>query len=343
MVEDVVRALRKLKLLDNSLEFGHEGESIVIPLAREPSDSEAKGLLARHKDLKIQQALLAEKGTAPKNLQEALRGQVKRDLIPSIPRSFDIIGDIAVVDLPDELGKLSSTIGSGILQINPNLRLVLAKSGKVSGTFRTRDFEVIAGAGSTETVYREFGCLYHLDVATVYFNPRLSHERIRVASQVRDGERVIDMFAGVGPYSILIAKKQPRAKVCSIDINPEAIKYLKENALLNQVAERLIPVLGDAKDIIARDHRGVASRVIMNLPADAMTFLPAAVQALREEGGILHYYAFAERNESLASMKEAVRSLIESQGRKVTAFSHAKAIKEVAPNRVQIAVDVLVK
>ena len=104
-------------------------------------------------------------------------------------------------------------IGEGIMEINPHLRLVLRKSGQVSGTFRTREYEAIAGEGDSETVHEEFSCLFRLDVTKVYFNPRLSHERMRVARQIKEGERVLDMFAGVGPYSILIAKTQRDSQI----------------------------------------------------------------------------------------------------------------------------------
>jgi len=226
--------------------------------------------------------------------------------------------------------------------MDSHVRLVLRKSGEIAGTFRTRSLEAIAGTGNTETTHREFSCLYQLDVANAYFNPRLSHERLRVARQVKENECVLDMFAGVGPYSILIAKTHKGCEVHSIDINPDAFRYLKYNIMLNRVADRVIPLFGDARQLVEKDLRGRANRVIMNLPSDSSRFLEVALQALKEQGGVIHYYAFASRKDSVLEITKDVRSIIERHGRVVRSFPFSEIIKEVAPNRVQVAMDVLV-
>jgi len=343
MVEETLRILRKAQLVDSSLEFSRTQDLVAIPLLHEPSDQEAVMLSRSLRTADFQQILFAERKTEFRDLQETVRGRVPVNLYSSLPRSFDVIGDIVVVDLPEELQSIASTVGHAILELYPQLRLVLRKSSRVSGIFRTRTFQVIAGSGSTETIYREFGCAFRLDVAAVYFNPRLSHERMRVAKQVERSEILVDMFAGVGPYSVLTAKLQPEARVYSVDINPTALKYLNENVFLNGVADRVIPILGDARELAATSLRGAASRVVMNLPSEAQRFLSAAAQVLKAQGGIIHYYTFASRNESVTTVEDEIQSEIERQGRKVEAFTYGKMIKEVAPNRVQFAVDALVK
>ena len=180
-------------------------------------------------------------------------------------------------------------------------------------------------------------------MTTAYFNPRLSHERMRVAREVEEGEQVLDMFAGVGPYSILIAKTQRTSKVYSVDINPEAFTYLEDNILLNQVADRVVPLLGDSGKLAVGDLRGTANRVIMNLPSESTKFLDAAVQALGEDGGVIHYYAFAPRSDNMDEIKRSISSRIERQGKTVDSFTFSNIIKEVAPNRVQIAIDVAIR
>ncbi len=343
MVEDALRLLRKLQLLNYGYEFHRTERSVLVPLLREPSDAERTLIRGRLGDIKIQQALFTEAIVKPRKLHDYFRGQVPNDLISKIPRSFDIIGDIAILELPRELESFSSAIGNGLLKVNPHLRLVLKKSSDIAGTFRTRKFEVIAGVGSTETFYNEFSCRFHLDVATVYFNPRLAHERMRVARQVEGEECVADMFAGVGPYSILIAKQKPESKVYSVDINPAAIKYLKENALTNGVADRVIPMLGDAMQLAGKELRGIANRIVMNLPSEAKKYMGAAAQILKKEGAITQFYTFAGRNESVEIIRESFRSAVQRQNRKVESFRFCKVIKEVASSRVQLAVDAFVK
>jgi tRNA (guanine37-N1)-methyltransferase len=334
--------MRKLKLVDNTLELTRTNDAVLIPLVAEPSRDHVNEIKQQFADVQISQHYFEEIGAKLRNLVETVRSDVPQNLLPSVPSSFDIIGDIAIVELPDQLTAFSSAIGVGIMKINPHVRLVLRKLGEVSGTFRTRKFEEIAGTGSTETIHKEFDCTFHLNVAGVYFNPRLSHERMRVAKQVKQNERVLDMFAGVGPYSILIAKTQRTAKVYAVDLNPEAFKYLRHNTLLNRVADRVFCALGDAAQLATTDLRETANRVIMNLPSDSTRFLAAAVAALKRDGGIIHYYAFASRDSNLEQIKEEVQSAIHAQGRTVRSFTFSEIIKEVAPSRVQVALDVLV-
>jgi tRNA (guanine37-N1)-methyltransferase len=335
--------MRSLKLDDGTLKLSRTGEIVFIPLVREPSAEDVCNVKAQYADAQFTQALFEERVMRPRNLAESLRGKIPDALLPSLPRSYDIIGEIGIVELFGELAQFSSIIGEGIMEINPHLRLVLRKSGQVSGTFRTREYETIAGEGDTETVHEEFSCLFCLDVTKVYFNPRLSHERMRVASQIKEGESVLDMFAGVGPYSILVAKTQRNSQIYSADINPEAFSYLKHNILLNRVADRVIPFLGDAGQLTETDLRGKVNRVIMNLPSESNRFLFAAVQALKQDAGIIHYYTFASRSDDLDQIRQSLRSTIEQCGRTVESFAFSDTIKEVAPNRVQIGMDIVVR
>jgi len=254
---------------------------------------------------------------------------------------MDLIGDIAIIELPEELEKYGKAIGEAIMHVHRNIRLVLAKIGPVSGEYRIRSFKVLAGSGGTETMHKEHGCIYYLDVTKVYFSPRLSYERWRVANQVSEGEIVIDMFAGVGPFSILIAKMHKNVKVYAIDINPEAIKYLKINIKANKVERKVFPIHGDAAEVIRKKLIGVGDRVIMNLPEKALEYIDAACKALKDEEGVIHYYEFS--SESLNETSKRVISAIEKSGRRVLRVLQVRRVKAVAPYKWQVAVDVLVK
>jgi len=177
----------------------------------------------------------------------------------------------------------------------------LKKTSAVSGDYRVREHKKIAGKGSTITTYKEHGCTYIFDVAKVFFTPRLSTERQIVAKQIKPKEVIVDMFAGVGPFAVLIAKKQPLVKkIYAIDINPDAVSALKDNIILNKVQDRIEAIEGDATKIVDEQLEGVADRVIMNLPKTDKDFLPWAVKALKEKGTI-HFYTFASTEEDVKS------------------------------------------
>ena len=335
--------LHKMKLKLDGFQLSESSGTVGIPLTHSPSPQEETILRTELETFQIREASFHATSLRPRNLQEALRGKVPPHLASQLPRSFDVIGDIAIIEFPSAVEPYSVGVGNAVLQANPHVRLVLKKSGDVNGAFRTRPLQPLTGSGGTETIHKEFGCIYRLDVSSVYFNPRLAHERLRVAKQVMQGEVVVDMFAGVGPYSVLIAKLQPDSKVYSNDLNPSAINYLKENVLANDAADRVIPLLGDARDLSRRGLFNVADRVIMNLPSEALHYLDAAGQILRERGGVIHFYEFAERGANLNLVKEEFQAAIEAGHRGVKSYNYVNVIREVAPNKIQVAIDALIQ
>lgn len=257
----------------------------------------------------------------------------------SLPRALDIVGDIAIIEIPAELKAHERLIGEAILTVHKNVRTVLAKAGAVSGTYRLREFEVVAGENKTATLHKEYGCKYHFDIAKAYFSPRLSQEHKRVASLVKKSETVVDLFAGVGPFSVLIAKNNAEAKVYAVDINPEAIEFLERNIRLNRVENRVIPIQGDARRAVEERLMGVADRVVMNLPGKAIEFVDTACRAIKPAGGMVHYYAFIRLPDSLENMQLCFSEAVEKTGRKVDAFLFAKTIRETAPYEWQVVLD----
>ena len=339
--QHIIRLLKKMELRDRAFEIIRRNGHLVIPIKRDLSIAELTEISGSSSRAKVVEEEFMTSSQRPRDLREAIGRALPSDIADQLPRSYDVVGDIGILELNDELQAFSKIIANGLMNLNPHLRLVVREVEKTSGQYRTRGIEVIAGSGSTETVHFEFSSKFHLDVASVYFNPRLSHERMRVASQVMGGEVVVDMFAGVGTYSILIAKMQSRARVFSIDLNPAAYKYLQENIFVNKVADKVTPLLGDSREVASK-LPGIADRVIMNLPSDSQTFLGAAAKFLRKSGGILHFYCFGSRSEELQNLSDSFQDEIESYGRRVASFSFLQAIKEVAPNRVQVALDAII-
>jgi len=330
----------KLGLLDKSLEIQRNEDNLYIPLIKQPKENELTTLKSQLSNYQLNSRLLFEKQIPHETFTQVLENKMPPHLLKSLPQALDIIGDIAVLEIPPELGIYENVIGEAILQTHRNIRTVLAKAGAINGIYRVREYTFIAGEHKTKTVHKEFGCQYHVDVAKAYFSPRLSHEHERVALLVQSGETVVDLFAGVGPFSVLIAKKNSKVKVYAIDINPEAFELLKLNVRVNRVENRVFPILGDGRQISATSLKGIADRVIMNLPETAIEFLDAACQAIKPQGGIIHFYAFVRLPDSIENLKLAFSKAVESNGRKVETFLYTKSIRETAPYESQIVLDV---
>jgi tRNA (guanine37-N1)-methyltransferase len=217
---------------------------------------------------------------------------VPEELRDRLPSSFDVVGSIAVVKMSEEALPHARDIGKAIMATQKSVKTVCLDSGVVD-EHRTRSVKVIAGEKTTETAHREYGLVFRMDIAKVFFSPRLSTERETVADQVQPGEVVVDMFAGIGPFSLMIARSRSPKVVYAIDVNPDAVRYLEENIRLNK-AGSVVPILGDARDEIAKLE--TADRIIMNLPHHAWDFLPDAVRALRP-GGTVHYFEIMEEDD----------------------------------------------
>jgi tRNA (guanine37-N1)-methyltransferase len=243
--------------------------------------------------------------------------------------SFEVVGDIAVVDQKE---KDIDNVAYALLSVYKHLKSVITPISDVEGEFRTRRFRCVAGTPGTATVHRENGLRYRVDLEKAYFSPRLSTERLRIARQVKPSEFVLDMFAGVGPFALLLAKMG--ARVAAIDKNPSAVKCLRENVALNKVSG--VEVLeGDAASLALR-YKGMADHVIMNLPHSASQFLVPAIRAARN-GGIIHYYAFAPEDDLYRDL-----SLLEKAASDVGGgvdVLYKGAVRSYAPRVYNIVVD----
>lgn len=338
--EKVRQLLKQISLIDIGQAITRDERYIVFPLVREPSlqewnlirdlDSEAIAETADRKN--------AERKIHPHSVIDALRGSVDPNLLERVKHSFDIVGNIAVIEVPEELASLKKSIGEGLIKVHKNVKTVLCKSGAVDGKFRVRDYELVAGEKRTETVYTEHGCRFMLDVTKVYFSPRLATEHMRVSSLASASEIVVDMFAGIGPFSILIARKKG-AQVYSVDANPDAIKYLKTNCMLNKVENLVHPMLGDARELVPKKLEAMADRIIMNLPSESLEFIDVACLALKTEGGVIHCYQFQTAPDPIGKAVEALRVKIEMTNRKLRRVSEARLVKSVAPHEWHVVVD----
>jgi tRNA (guanine37-N1)-methyltransferase len=252
--------------------------------------------------------------------------------------SFDTIGDIAVVEIARGLAKKERRLASLLLKSQPNIKVVAKKQGGHVGTYRRQPLKVIGGEKRLVTTHKESGCLFRLDVAKCYFSPRLAGERMRLARQVRHGEDVLVLFAGVAPFSIIIARHSRPRLVDSVELNPVSHKYAVENIALNKVAQAVRPVKADAARFLSR--KGSYDRIVLAWPGRAQPYLVHSLKQLRKRG-VLHYYDFAGED-TLADAAEKVRQACRKAGRLcVVRGVHVCGQKE--PRVVRVCVDAEVR
>jgi len=270
-------------------------------------------------------------------LKEYLKGKIPDEYISLVKRSYDIIGDIAVLEIPKELEKYEKIIAEGILKIHKNVKVVCKKAGKVEGEFRVRKVEVILGEKRTWTIHKENGLKFKLDISKVFYTPRLANDRLRVAKQVKEGELVADLFAGVGPYAILIAKLQPKCKVIAIDKNPFAYKFLVENIKLNKV-NNIEAYCGDCREVVKElNLYGKVDRVIMHRPKIDDNFYDMAF-LVPKKGGVVHYYTFLHEKEfpdkGIKDLKKAAKEF-----NKEIEIINAVRLNEIAPRLFRAVIE----
>ncbi|MGA9187221.1 MAG: class I SAM-dependent methyltransferase family protein [Methanosarcina sp.] len=319
--EPVRRMLLELEILDNSVKIGADEKFLYLPLTRESAADELK-VFPDKIELTESDFELHEKKPVPE------------DLLGFSP-TYEIIGDIALLEDSDLDSQKASKIANVLLRTQPNIKTVLKPLTPVIGEFRVREFEVVAGEPRTETVHREYSCRYKVDLARAYFTPRLSTERSRILSWVMKGDTVVDMFAGVGPYSILIAKSNKPSKVVAIDKNPDAVRYLRENIILNS-AKNIEAIEGDAREE-AKKFAVTADHVIMNLPHNAHEFLDPAV-LLTKPGGIIHYYGMAHEDDLFESFIKLIRAAAEREGRQVEVLEK-RVVRSYAPHQYNVCIE----
>lgn len=267
----------------------------------------------------------------PKDTDYRQLVKVPEDLRDLLPVSFNIIGDVAIVRLEGELTPYSKDIGEAMMRTFPRLRVIAMDKG-VKGELRVRDLHIMAGGDTSETVHMEYGIKLLIDPSKAYFNPRLANERKRIATLVKDGETVVDMFAGVGPFSIMIAKYARPEVIFAMDLNHDAIEYMKKNIELNKVTN-IVP-MEDASELIFEVP--CADRIVMNLPHSAFDFFADALTRLKL-GGTIHIYTICE-NEDIEAI--LLRQVIIARGMGIKlCIDRQEALKTYSPSMSVFSAD----
>jgi len=304
--EEARRHVIKLGLYDYSRRVVRDADYVLIPVLEKPGP-----------EYEVVEAVLPPAAE-------------KKVLAPRF--SYDILGSVAIINDLNMSLERAAVVAGEIIARHKAVKTVLLKRGEVSGDERVARYIVVAGEPETETLYRESGCLFRLDPTKVFFSPRLAGERLRVASQIGREERVLDMFAGVGPFSIVIARKHPDATIYAVEKNPEAYKYLCINVEINKLVGRVTPIHGDAAQVVPALTTKF-NRIVMNLPHLSLRYLPTAVVALENHGKI-HLYTLEGRDD-----EKVVEETLATIGGLELVFN--RVVKEHSPKSVIKVYDIV--
>ena len=234
------------------------------------------------------------------SFKEILDSKLTKQQLLLVPRSYDVIGKIAIFsNFPEELKNKEKIIGNALIESNKNIETVAKKTSNIYGKYRVRKLKIIAGKKKKETIHKEHKVQVKLDVEKCYFTPRLNTERLRIASLVRKNENILVMFSGVSIYNLVIAKNSKAKEIYGIEINPTAHKYALENLKLNK-NNNIKLFLGDVKKIIPKLNKKF-DRIIMPLPTSSQDYLTDAFKVAKK-GTIVHIYTF-----NLEEIKEILK------------------------------------
>ena len=230
----------------------------------------------------------------PTTLKAALESILTKEELKYLIRAYDIVGDIAIMTIPDELVHKEKEIADVLLSLHKNINVVCKRDSIHGGEFRTQKLTILAGEDRKETMHKENRCTLYLNPETCYFSARSGTERKRIASLVRPGEDILVMFSGVCPFPLVISKNSDANEIVAIEKNPDAHAYALKNIKKNK-AENIRAICGDVHEVIPTLQRRF-DRVIMPLPKTGQDFLELAIDIL-EPRGTIHFYDFQDADE----------------------------------------------
>ena len=353
-------ALREKGVFCGQYEVGREGAFVYLPIR-----TSGKEWAARSGFGPVVKKTLSTAEKRPKSLREELKTVLSEAELEHLLSSFDVIGDIAMVEIGAELEPKQALVAKAVMRLYPHVKTVVKKTEGTGGPYRIRPVEVIAGEKRTRTISKENGLSLAVDLNKAYYNPRMASERMRVVEQIgkeKTGENVLVLFAGVGPYAILAEKKTPvdakPAKIIAIELNPDAVEMMKENLVLNK-CKKIEVIEGDVAEILLQPRfHSFADRIIMPHPTESLRFLPAALAAAKaperlgapsargptiaaKEGAIIHLYAFGPAEKPMEDVWGEAREIAAKRGYSLILRAW-RAVQTYSPTLVQVVLDLQV-
>lgn len=355
-LRDLNRFFRNKQVLDKRIKVLYEDEMVLFPLINDDVVIESffNEFVKKLNIAIVKRIPIVKSDYQPKTIEEVLGEDLSKEMMDFIPKSYDIIGNIAIIEfnsLPSTYREvkehLKIKISEALMEVNKSVKTVFEKQSKIKNIYRLRELKLLAGIDNTETIYKENHCIFKLDVKTTFFTPRLVFERNRIAlGAINPSETIADLFAGVGPFSIQIVRNH-HVLVYGFDANPESIRYLKENIILNDLQGEIFPYNIDVKELINPSNtignvlKGKIDRVIMNLPERSLDYLDVALYLLKTEG-IIHIYQFCEKPNSIEKAIFNLKSSLKEFNRKIKKVISAKVVKAYSPKAELVVIDIIV-
>lgn len=352
----IIKKLQAVNVIDPNFKIHSRDESIFIPLKQKMENLsdllngyEFK-IFAAHKN---DENLKDRKFTHSKSLKETLKMIIPSEYHNLLPRAFDIIGNIAIIELNRKeqtpLRPYINKIGQTLLENHPNIKSVYEKASDIEGIYRTRKFDLITGINNTETIHKENFSKFHVDIEQTFFSPRLAYERQRVANldaKFNLNGIIWDVFCGVGPFVIQISKQDPKSQCIGTDINCRAIELAIKNMELNKIGGKIEFYCQDIKEIstfptFTNLHHNI-SRFIMNLPEKSIQFLKYLIPFIKKDGSLLHIYQFNNKNNPIQEAKEIFEKEMCYSGIRLKEYKFSKIVKAYSPNNVMTVLDVII-
>ncbi|MFX0057669.1 MAG: class I SAM-dependent methyltransferase family protein [Candidatus Hodarchaeota archaeon] len=291
-----------------------------------------------------------------KTIEDALRNTLPEEIINLAPKSYDIVGKIAIIEFDHinqlnfvESDKIKREIAKAVIEVNKSVNSVYEKKSEIKGNFRLRELNLLFGEDSSETLYKENNCSFKLDIKKTYFTPRLVYERRRISSlDIKKGELIIDLFAGVGPISVQIAKNHD-VRIYSFDMNPYAYKYLVENIKINKLRGKIYPFNINVRKLIEPSNKlGIelkskVDRIIMNLPEKSNKYIDIACFLLKQNTGVLHFYKFCEKPNSIKNALINLEVKLKEIHLSINKILGSRIVKAFSPKLDLVVVDLTIK
>jgi len=253
-----------------------------------------------------------------------------------LPAGFQRVGHVVILNLRPKVVSLAPKLAKLLLDEYKYVKTVCLREDSVQGELREPNVRWIAGDKNTIATHTENGCKYRFDVTKVMFSKGNLSERARIPPLVKSGETVVDLFAGIGYFSLPIAVHSKAKRIYSIELNPTSFGFLKENTHLNKTEGRITPILGDCRKVLMGD---VGDRVVMGYLPKTYEYLPAAFEALKPEGGIIHYHDTFTKSE----LWEKPIDLLDTKGFKagytLKKIHHKAVVKELTSNIFHVVLD----
>ncbi|MFW9805169.1 MAG: class I SAM-dependent methyltransferase family protein [Candidatus Thorarchaeota archaeon] len=266
-------------------------------------------------------------------LKNELSEVVSSDVL--LPSGFHLVGHVALVHLNIETMKYAQLIGEKTLQYDQRILSVAVRTGPTEGTMRLPSYVLVAGNSNTSTTLVENGVKFRVDPLRLTFSGGNRKERLRLGRIVKNDEVIVDMFSCVGQFALHIAYES-NVKVIAIEINPEAYHFLLENIKLNNLENKVTPILGDCREV---HPKGLANRVVMGYLHNTIDYLPFALETLVESGGVIHMHMNTPK-QSIDEIKNEIEEICRANG--YTSTTDVNLVKNYSPGMGHYVFDISV-